>query len=127
MAGWLCDLLGGGHLPPALDETELMWISVSATIILLLLNVLKDGGGHVQDREDFKELHLFNAAVGATEHVDGIARNQNHGGHRHEPANHLTPQRIHILPQGQRGHLNSTEGEHALKYRFVNKGIELGQ
>lgn len=80
----------------------------------ILFIVLKEMGGRAQDREDCKNPHLFNAAAGGAEHVDGVAGNQNHGGESHEPADHLTPQRIHVLPQGQRGHLNGTEGENSL-------------
>lgn len=71
-------------------------------------------GRALPEREELKEPHLLNAAAGSAEHVDGVAGNQNHGGQSHEPANHLTPQRIHVLAQGQRGHLNGTEGEHPL-------------
>lgn len=78
------------------------------------LKAVEEGGGGVQDREDFNDLHLLHAAAGGAEHVDGVAGNQNHGGERHEPADHLTPQRIHVLPQGQRGHLNGTKGENSL-------------
>lgn len=59
-------------------------------------------------------LYLFDAALSGAEHVDDIARDQHHGGQRHEPANQLAPQRVHILPQGQRGHLNGTEGKNPL-------------
>lgn len=55
---------------------------------------------------------LFDAALGDAKHVDDISWDQYHGRQSHEPANHLTPQRVHILPQGQRGHLNGTEGKH---------------
>lgn len=79
-----------------------------------LFKAVKEARGCVQDREDFKDLHLFNAAAGGAEHVDGVAGNQDHGGESHEPADHLTPQRIHVLPQGQRGHLNGTKGENSL-------------
>lgn len=87
---------------------------LALAVLQILFKVLKEAGGYEQDREDFKDLHLFNAAAGGAEHVDGVAGNQNHGGESHEPADHLTPQRIHVLPQGQRGHLNGTKGENAL-------------
>lgn len=65
-------------------------------------------------------LYLFDAALGDAEHVDEVARDQQHGRHSHEPANHLAPQRVHILAQGQRGHLNGTEGKHTLQlYNYV--------
>lgn len=80
----------------------------------ILFTVLKETGGRARDTEDFRDPHLFNAAAGGAEHVDGVAGNQNHGGESHEPADHLTPQRIHVLPQSQRGHLNGTEGENSL-------------
>lgn len=90
--------------------------SLALAIPQLWLKVLEGMGGHELDREDLKNTHpcLFHAAVGGAEHVDGVAGNQDHGGQSHEPANHLTPQRIHILPQGQRGHLNGTKGENPL-------------
>lgn len=61
-------------------------------------------------------LYLFDAALGGAEHVDGVARDQYHGRQSHEPADHLAPQRVDILPQSQRGHLNGTEGKHPLQY-----------
>lgn len=61
-------------------------------------------------------MYLFDAALGDAEQVDDVARDQYHGRQSHEPANHLAPQRVHILPQGQRGHLNGTEGKHPLQY-----------
>lgn len=68
----------------------------------------------MQDGEDCKDQHLFHAAAGGAEHVDGVAGNQNHGGESHAPADHLTPQGIDVLPQAQRGHLNGTKGENSL-------------
>ncbi len=65
-------------------------------------------------------LYLFDAALGGAEHVDDVARDQYHGRQSHEPADHLAPQRVHILPQGQRGHLNGTEGKHPLQYTIMS-------
>lgn len=59
-------------------------------------------------------LYLFYAALSGTEHVDDITRDQYHGRQSHDPASHLAPQWVHILPQGQRGHLNGTEGKNPL-------------
>lgn len=65
-------------------------------------------------------MYLFDAALGGAEHVDDIARDQYHGGQSHEPANHLAPQRVHVLPQGQRGHLNGAEGKYPLQYTIIS-------
>lgn len=62
--------------------------------------------------------HLFDAALGGAEHVDEVTRDQNHGGQRHEPADHLAPQRVHVLPQGEGGHLDGTEGKHPLQWEL---------
>lgn len=70
-------------------------------------------------RRVYGSLYLFDAALGGAEHVDDISRDQYHGRQSHEPADHLAPQRVHILPQGQRGHLNGTEGKHPLKYPIM--------
>lgn len=64
-------------------------------------------------------VYLFDAALGEAEHVDDITWDQYHGRASHKPANHLAPHWVHILPQGQRGHLNGTEGKHPLKYTIV--------
>lgn len=66
-----------------------------------------------------KVLYLFDAALGDAKHVDDISWYQYHGRQSHQPADHLTPQRVHILPQGQRGHLNGTEGKHPLQYTIM--------
>lgn len=58
--------------------------------------------------------YLFDAALGGAEHEEDIARDQHHRRQSHEPTNHLAPHWVNILPQGQRGHLNSTEGKHPL-------------
>lgn len=60
-------------------------------------------------------LYLFKAALGDAKHIDDIARDQYHGRHSHEPANHLAPHRKHIFPKSQRGHLDGTKGEHSLQ------------
>lgn len=65
-------------------------------------------------RSNDRGLYLFYAALGGAEHEDGVAWDQYHGRQSHEPANHLAPQRVHVLPQGQRGHLNGTEGKNPL-------------
>lgn len=64
-------------------------------------------------------MYLFDAAFGAAEHVDNIAWDEYHGGHCHEPANRLAPQGVHILPQGERSHLNGTKGKHSLQNKII--------
>lgn len=54
-------------------------------------------------------VYLFYAALGGAEHVDDVARDQHHRRQRHEPANDLAPHWVHVLPQGQRRHLDGTE------------------
>lgn len=62
-----------------------------------------------------KGLYLLNAALSDAEHVDNVAWDQYHWRQSHEPSNHLTPERVHVLPEGERRHLDGTEREHPLK------------
>lgn len=59
-------------------------------------------------------VYLFDASLRGAEHDDGVSGDQYHGGQSHEPADRLTPHRVHILAQSEGGHLNGTEGEHPL-------------
>lgn len=58
--------------------------------------------------------YLFDAALAGAEHVDHIAWDEEHGGHGHQPADGLAPQRVDVRPQTERGHLNGAEGEDPL-------------
>lgn len=59
--------------------------------------------------------YLFNAALSGAEHVNDVAWDQHHGRQRHEPTNDLAPHWVHVLAQGQRRHLDGTEGKDSLQ------------
>lgn len=60
-------------------------------------------------------MYLFDAAFGSAEHVDHVTWDEDHWRQSHKPSNHLTPQRIHILPQRQGRHFKGTEGKDPLE------------
>lgn len=60
---------------------------------------------------------LFVRALECEEHVSHVPRDEEHGGQGHAPAHTLAPFREHVIPHGERNHLNRAEEEHALQQR----------
>ena len=60
------------------------------------------------------EVYLFVCALQREEHVDHVARYEEHGGQGHTPAHTLAPLWEHIVVQLERNHLDGTEDEHSL-------------
>lgn len=85
-------------------------------------------GAAVQKGNENISVHpyLTESARRGEKQVQHITGYQHHRRQSHEPANALSPCRVHVPPQGEGRHLNSAENEDALcsnrihKNRYVN-------
>ena len=67
------------------------------------------------------ESYLFVCAFDCQEHVDHVARDEEHGGEGHAPPNPLAPGREHVVTQGEGNHLHCTEQEDSLRQEVKRK------
>lgn len=67
--------------------------------------------------------YLFVCAFECEEHVAHVARDENHGGEGHAPADPLTPGREHIVAHSKRNHLYCTKQEDSLYARGTREKI----
>ena len=102
------------------------WFSISSRILFmvctkcLLIMKLKRSNIHVM-----MYIYLFVCAFECEEHVAHVARDENHGGECHAPADPLTPAREHIIAQFQGNHLHRAEQEDSLGKRRIKGEISL--
>lgn len=94
------------------DITTVIPLADCKRAVSLIFNKKKINWQSKQNRK--QTVYLFYAALGGAEHVDDVARDQHHRRQCHEPANDLAPHWVHVLPQGQRRHLDGTEGKDPL-------------
>lgn len=69
------------------------------------------------------EPYLFVCAFECEEHVAHVARDQDHGGQGHAPADSLSPAREHVIAHGERDHLHCTEQKDALDKKATSEEI----
>lgn len=67
--------------------------------------------------------HLFVCAFNGEEHVAHVARDKDHGGEGHAPANPLAPGWEHIVTHGKRNHLHCTKQKDSLDKRDKKIGL----